>query len=186
MAVSAMPFQMHGRDAHATRSAMRTFVIDTDTASDDAVALIMALRHPEVRVAAITVVAGNVPLARATQNALFAAELCDRDDVPVYAGATGPLQRQPQYAQWFHGKDGLGDQNYPPPHTMPRTKHATTAINETIRANAGLTLVTLGPLTNIAMALQCDPGIAKLIGRCVIMGGNPCCEGNITPAAEYN
>ena len=90
----------------------RPLLIDTDTASDDAVALIMALRHPEVRVAAITVVAGNVPLAQATQNALFAAELCDRDDVPVYAGATGPLQRQPQYAQWFHGKDGLGDQNY--------------------------------------------------------------------------
>jgi purine nucleosidase len=165
---------------------MRTFLIDTDTASDDAVALIMALRAPDVRVAGITVVAGNVPLVQAVQNALYTAEICERDDVPVFAGATGPLHREPQYATWFHGEDGLGNQNYPAPPTPPRTKHATTAIVETVRANPGLTLVTLGPLTNIAVALGRDPGIAPLIGRCVIMGGNPCCEGNVTPAAEYN
>ena len=85
---------------------MRTFLIDTDTASDDAVALIMALRHPDVRVAAITVVAGNVRLEQATRNALYTAELCGRGDVPVYAGAARPLVREPQHAHWFHGEDG--------------------------------------------------------------------------------
>src|SRR5690242_21855642 len=85
---------------------MRTFLIDTDTASDDAVALIMALRHPDVRVAAITVVAGNVPLAQAVKNALYTAELCGRSDVPVFAGADKPLRRACEHAEWFHGKDG--------------------------------------------------------------------------------
>src|SRR4051812_7813871 len=164
---------------------MRTFLIDTDTASDDAVALIMALRHPEVRVAAITVVAGNVPLEQATRNAIYTAELCGAD-VPVYAGAAKPLLREPEHATWFHGEDGLGNQNYPPPRTCCRTEHASDAIIETVRANPGLTLVTLGPLTNVALALSRAPDIAPLIDRCVIMGGNPCCEGNVTPAAEYN
>src|SRR5439155_7043744 len=165
---------------------MRTFIIDTDTASDDAVALIMAMRRPDVRVAAITVVAGNVPLEQATRNALYTAELCGRDDVCVYAGAAKPLMREPEHAQWFHGEDGLGNQHYPPPRGRCGAKHAADAIVQTVRANAGLTLVTLGPLTNVAMALQRDPTIARSVARCVIMGGNPCCEGNVTPAAEYN
>jgi len=94
---------------------MRTFLIDTDTASDDAVALIMALKHPNVRVAAITVVAGNVSLLQATRNALYTAELCGKCDVPVHMGAAQPLMRETSHAEWFHGRDGLGDQNYPPP-----------------------------------------------------------------------
>src|SRR5580765_1595905 len=93
---------------------MRTFLIDTDTASDDAVALIMALRHPDVEVKAITVGAGNVPLKKACTNALFTVELCGAD-VPVYGGAVRPLVREAEYADWFHGRDGLGDQNYPSP-----------------------------------------------------------------------
>src|ERR1700757_2490027 len=80
----------------------RTFLIDTDTASDDAVALIMALRSKEVRVAAITVVAGNVPVAQATSNASLTAELCGAD-VPVYSGAEAPLLRKLELADWFHG-----------------------------------------------------------------------------------
>src|SRR5579863_7376202 len=91
----------------------RTLLIDTDTASDDAVALIMALRAPEVSVAAITVVAGNVPLAPATSNALFTAELCG-SQVPVYSGAEAPLLRPLSTADWFHGADGLGDHGYKP------------------------------------------------------------------------
>ena len=165
---------------------MPTFLIDTDTASDDAVAIIMALRHPGVRVAAITVVAGNVPLKQATRNALYTAELCGRDDVPIFAGAAKPVGREPEHAQWFHGRDGLGDQNYPPPKRAAERLHAVQAIIEKVRANPGLTLVTLGPLTNVALALSREPGIAPLIGRCVVMGGNPSCEGNVTPAAEYN
>jgi purine nucleosidase len=163
----------------------RTFLIDTDTGSDDAVAIIMALRSPDVRVAAITVVAGNVPLAQATSNALYTAELCG-SDVPVFAGASHPLKRALCCADWFHGEDGLGDHGYAPKKRKVEPTHAVDAMIETIRANPGLTIVTLGPLTNVALALQRDPKLAESIGRCVIMGGNPCCEGNITPAAEFN
>ena len=163
----------------------RTFLIDTDTASDDAVALIMALRAPDVRVAAITVVAGNVDLEQATRNALYTVELCGAD-VPVFSGAAKPLLRTYQNATWFHGGDGLGDHNYPAPHQSAQRLHAVDAIIQTIDANPGLVLVTLGPLTNIALALSKLPGIAAKVSRCVIMGGAPCCEGNVTPAAEYN
>ena len=163
----------------------RTFLIDTDTASDDAVALIMALRWPDVRVAAITMVNGNVPVEQGTRNALYTAQLCG-SSVPVYPGAARPLLREPVYAQWFHGKDGLGDQNYPPPTRAPERKHAVDAILETVAANPGIVLVTLGPLTNLAMAVSRGPQMVKNVSRCVVMGGAPCIEGNVTPAAEYN
>jgi purine nucleosidase len=163
----------------------RTFLIDTDTASDDAVALIMALRAPDVCVAAITTVAGNVPVAQSTRNALYTVELCG-STVPVYAGADKPLLRTYQSATWFHGRDGLGDHNYPAPHQHAASAHAVDAIIETIEANPGMVIVTLGPLTNLALALAKKPEIAAQVGRCVVMGGAPCCEGNVTPAAEYN
>jgi purine nucleosidase len=163
----------------------RAFLIDTDTASDDAVALIMALRAPDVRVVAITTVAGNVDVQQSTRNALYTAELCGAD-VPVYVGAEKPLLREYQNATWFHGRDGLGDHNYPPPHKSPGELHAADAIIEAIDANPGLVIVTLAPLTNLALALAKKPEIAARVGRCVVMGGAPCCEGNVTPAAEYN
>jgi purine nucleosidase len=164
---------------------MRSFLIDTDVASDDAVALIMALRAPEVRVAAITTVAGNVAVQQATRNALYTIELCGAN-VPVYAGADKPLLRSHQNATWFHGRDGLGDKQYPAPARTAERGHAVEAIIETIQTNPGLVVVTLGPLTNVALALKKEPGIATKVGRCVVMGGAPCCEGNVTPAAEYN
>ncbi|MGH9544365.1 MAG: nucleoside hydrolase [Terriglobales bacterium] len=163
----------------------RAFLIDTDVASDDAVALIMALRAPEVRVVAITTVAGNVEVQQATQNALYTAELCGAE-VPVFAGAEKPLRRAHQSATWFHGRDGLGDHGYPAPRRSREKLHAVDAMIEAIEANPGLVVVTLGPLTNLALALTRKPTIAALVGRCVIMGGAPCCEGNVTPAAEYN
>ena len=163
----------------------RAFLIDTDVASDDAVALMMALRAPEVRVVAITTVAGNVEVQQATRNALYTVELCGVK-VPVYAGAEKPLLRAHQSATWFHGRDGLGDHNYPPPRQTPGESHAVDAMIAAIEANPGLVVVTLGPLTNLSLALTRKPGIAAKVGRCVIMGGAPCCEGNVTPAAEYN
>jgi purine nucleosidase len=163
----------------------RTFLIDTDTASDDAVALIMALRAPDVRVAAITVVAGNVELQQATRNALYTAELCGAN-LPVYSGADKPLLRTYENATWFHGRGGLGDHNYPAPKRSAEKLHAADAIIETIEANPGLVVVTLGPLTNLALAISKEPGIVAKVSRCVVMGGAPCCEGNVTPAAEYN
>jgi len=163
----------------------RAFLIDTDVASDDAVALIMALRAPGVRVVAITTVAGNVEVQQATRNALYTAELCGTN-VPVYAGAEKPLLRPHQSAMWFHGRDGFGDHNYPPPKQSAGQAHAVDAMIAAIEANPGLVVVTLGPLTNLALALERKPSIAAKVGRCVIMGGAPCCEGNVTPAAEYN
>jgi purine nucleosidase len=163
----------------------RTFLIDTDTASDDAVALIMALRASDVRVAAVTTVAGNVNLEQATRNALFTVELCEAE-VPVYVGVAKPLVRAHEDATWFHGRDGLGDHGYQPSRLAAETNHAVDAIIETIEANEGLVLVTLGPLTNVASALAKKPAIADKVSRCVVMGGAPCCEGNVTPAAEFN
>src|SRR5579885_3371322 len=163
----------------------RVFLIDTDTASDDAVALIMALRARDVRVAAITTVAGNVPVQQSTRNALYTVELCGAD-VPVYSGADKPLIRTYENATWFHGKDGLGDHGYPAPRRGAEKLHAVDAIIETVESNPGLVMVTLAPLTNVALALGKRPAIAKKVGRCVVMGGAPCCEGNVTPAAEYN
>ncbi len=167
------------------RGVPQAFLIDTDTASDDAVALIMALRAPDVAVQAITTVAGNVSVEQATTNALYVVELCGAD-VPVYAGADKPLLRTYQNATWFHGRDGLGDHGYPAPHRSAGRLHAADAIIETVEANPGLVMVTLAPLTNLALALAKKPSIAGKVGRCVIMGGAPCCEGNVTPAAEYN
>ncbi len=101
-------------------------------------------------------------------------------------GAQEPLNRPHQSAHWFHGRDGLGDHGYPPPKRSHEKLPALEAIISTIECHPGLILVTLGPLTNVALALQLDPSIAAKVGRCVIMGGAPCCEGNVTPAAEYN
>src|SRR5271156_3145454 len=164
---------------------MRNFLIDTDTASDDAVAIMMALAAPEVRVLGLTTVAGNVSLERATSNALLTAEICN-SDVPVFAGAEKPLTHAHEDAHWFHGKDGLGDRGYPAPKRAPKREHGVDAILRLARAEPGLTLVTLGPLTNIALALKREPELAGRIGRCVVVGGAPNCEGNVTPAAEYN
>lgn len=160
-------------------------LIDTDTASDDAVALMMALRNPAVRVLAITTVAGNVAVAQSTRNALYTAELCGAN-VPVFPGAEKPLTRSHESAHWFHGRDGLGDHGYPAARQAAEKQHAVEALVASIEANPGLILVTLGPLTNVALALQRKADIAGKVGRCVIMGGAPCCEGNVTPAAEYN
>jgi purine nucleosidase len=163
----------------------RTFLIDTDTASDDAVALIMALRSRDVRVAAITVVAGNVPVAQATSNALFTVELCGAD-VPFYSGAEAPLLRNLVIADWFHGADGLGDHGYKPAKLRAEPDHGVDALIRTVNDNPGIEIVTLGPLTNLAMALLREPKLAASVKRCVVMGGAPCCSGNVTPAAEYN
>ena len=164
---------------------MRNFLIDTDTASDDAVAIMMALAEPSVRVLGLTTVAGNVGVEQATRNALLTAEICN-SDVPVFAGADKPLKRAHDHAHWFHGKDGFGDHGYPAPKRKTEREHAVDAILRLTQAEPGLTLVTLGPLTNIALALERDPELVPRIGRCVVMGGAPCCEGNVTPAAEYN
>jgi len=145
----------------------------------------MALRSPEVRVAAITVVAGNVPVTQATGNALFTVEMCGAD-VPVYSGAEAPLFRKLETADWFHGADGLGDHGYKPAKLRAVQGHAVDALIQTVRDHPGIEIVTLGPLTNLAMAVLREPKLAASVKRCVVMGGAPCCVGNVTPAAEFN
>jgi purine nucleosidase len=163
----------------------RPILIDTDTASDDAVALIMALRSPSVEIKAITTVAGNVTVEQATRNALFTVELCGTE-VPVYSGAAKPLERELQTADWFHGQDGLGDHGYAPSVRTPASGDAVDALIEAVQSTPGIEIITLGPLTNLALALERWPALARSLGRCVVMGGAPCCEGNVTPAAEFN
>jgi purine nucleosidase len=165
--------------------ATRNILIETDTASDDAVALIMALRSPHVKVLAITVVAGDVSVEQGTRNALFTAELCDAS-VPIFSGAAAPLVRPLEDAAWFHGRDGLGDHGYQPGSRLAENEFAVNAMVRVIEANPGIEVITLGPLTNLALALRQSPQLAEKVSRCVVMGGAPCCEGNVTPAAEYN
>jgi purine nucleosidase len=163
----------------------RPVLIDTDTASDDAVALIMALRSREVQVEAITVVAGNVPVEQGSRNALYTVELCAAE-VPVFAGSDRPLVRELEIADWFHGRDGLGDHGYGPSRRSIETEHAVDTIIRVVKEIPGIEIVTLGPLTNLAVALSREPALMANVARCVVMGGAPCCEGNVTPAAEFN
>lgn len=165
---------------------MRHFLIDTDTGSDDAVALVMALRYPGVQIEAITVVAGNVPVDQGVQNALYTLELCQRE-VPVYRGLASPLKRPLETAQNVHGDDGMGDIGLPLSGRQPAGDNAVEVIVDTIHRFAGqITLVTLGPLTNIAAAIEMAPAITEQVSHCIIMGGTGQGHGNVTPVAEYN
>jgi purine nucleosidase len=164
----------------------RPFFVDTDTASDDAVALVMALRHPDVHVVGIGVVAGNVPLPQAVQNALYTVELCG-SQVPVHAGEAAPLELALETAQHVHGVDGMGDIGLDLARRKPSGTHAVDALLEASHEHAGtLTLVTLGPLTNVARALQRDATLAQRIPRCVVMGAVGDHVGNTNPVAEFN
>jgi len=165
----------------------RPFFIDTDTASDDAVALALALTDDRVNVVGIGVVAGNVPLDSAVQNALYTREVCGREDVPVYVGADRPLVLELGTAQNVHGNDGMGDIGLPLSGRAPNPGHAVDALIEASHTHAGeLTLVTLGPLTNIALAVRRDPTLAERIPRVVIMGAAADHVGNVNPVAEFN
>lgn len=165
----------------------RALWVDTDTASDDAVALVLALRHPDVDVVGISVVAGNVGLDQAVQNALYTAEICGRADVPVHAGAAVPLVRSLHTAQEVHGQDGMGDIGLDVQGRRPVDADAVAALIAAARRHSGdLTLVTLGPLTNVALAVRTAPDIVDRIGRVVVMGGTGQGPGNVTPVAEFN
>jgi len=166
---------------------MRKFLIDTDTASDDAVAICMALRHPDIDVVGLTIVAGNVPLDQAVQNALYTVELCG-ETTPVYVGHERPMLRDLGTAQDVHGEDGMGDIGLPLSGRTPAEGWAPEVIVNTIRESPGeITLVAIGPLTNLAAALLWAPDIAEKVERVVIMGGTgEHGPGNISPTAEFN
>jgi len=165
---------------------LRHFLIDTDTASDDAVALLMALRTEGIRVEAITVVAGNVPLEQGVQNALYTVERSGAK-APVYPGLAKPLLRPLRTAQFCHGNDGMGDIGLPLSGRRPASGNGVDAIVDTIRRFPGeITLVTLGPLTNVAVAILKEPSLVGMVKECVVMGGIGLGHGNVVPAAEYN
>lgn len=160
--------------------------IDTDTASDDAVALILALKSPTTNVIGISIVAGNVPIDLGVQAALYTIEMC-RVKVPVHVGAVKPLVRSFASAQNVHGTDGMGDIGLKLNGRQPTSLDAVRQIIETFRSTKGeIDLVTLGPLTNIALALSIEPEFAKWVRRCVIMGGTGVLPGNVTIASEFN
>ena len=164
----------------------RSVFVDTDTASDDAVALMMAFAAPGVDLVGVGIVAGNVPLPQATQNALFIRELCHAE-APVHQGAAKPLTRPLETAQFVHGEDGMADIGLPLSGRCADPGHAALKLIDAAHVHAGtLELVTLGPLTNVALALSIAPDIAKKIKRCVIMGGASDAYGNITPVSEFN
>lgn len=166
----------------------RKIIIDTDPGQDDAVALLLALASPELRVLGVTAVAGNVPLALTARNARMVCELAGRPDVKVFAGAERPLHRQLVTAEHVHGKTGLDGPDLPEPQMPLQSGTAVRFLVETIMAEpaGSVTLCTLGPLTNIALALREAPQIAPRIRELVMMGGGFFAGGNITPAAEFN
>ena len=166
----------------------RKIIIDTDPGQDDAVAILLALASPELEVLGITCVAGNVPLPLTAKNARVVCELAGRTDIKVFAGCDRPLVRPLVTAEYVHGKTGLDGIALPEPAMALQPGHAVDFLIETLRREpAGtVTLCPLGPLTNIATALQKAPDIAPRIAEIVLMGGAYFEVGNTTPAAEFN
>jgi len=161
-------------------------IIDTDPGVDDALALLLAMRSPELKIEAITPVAGNVPLELTLPNALRLVEIAGRTDIPVAAGARAPMMRRLVTATYVHGENGLGGAVFPDPTTKPVATPAAELIRDIVHKYPGeVTLITLGPLTNIATALNSDSDLAGKVRGLTMMGGS-LSGGNITPAAEFN
>lgn len=170
---------------------MKHVIIDTDPGVDDALALMLALNSPELEVEAITSIAGNVGLELATENALKMLEFLGVSDIPVAAGASKPLLRHASYSSEFHGKTGLGEAVLPRPQLVrdPRTA-IELIIEEADQLGEELTIVSIGPLTNIASVILARPGIVNQIEGLVLMGGafnlTPYGHGNVNAVAEFN
>lgn len=166
---------------------MQHIIIDTDVGIDDALALFLALGSPEIEVEAITTVNGNVPVEVSTPNVLALLELTKRTDIPVAQGCNRPLVRESIDARHIHGDNGLGNAVLDDPHIVPVTQHAVEILIEKIMAERNkITVVCIGPLTNVALALRREPRIVDYIHEVVIMGGALRVPGNVTPVAEYN
>lgn len=166
----------------------RPIIIDTDPGQDDAVALLAALGSPELDVRAITAVAGNVPLPLTARNARIMVELAGRPDVPVFAGCARPMVRSLTTAEYVHGPTGIDGADLPEP-TVPLAEgHAVDYLIDAVMSSdvGELTLCTLGPLTNVGMAMVKEPRLASRLRELVMMGGGFFEGGNVTPAAEFN
>jgi purine nucleosidase/pyrimidine-specific ribonucleoside hydrolase len=161
-------------------------ILDCDPGHDDAIAILLALASPEVRLLGITTVSGNQTLEKTTANAIRVLDHVGRAEIPVAAGADRPLVRERHVAAEVHGETGLDGPDLPPPSRDPEPIHAIDWIAATVE-NAGMpvTLVPTGPLTNMALFLARYPELAAQLKRIVLMGG-AVGEGNVTPAAEFN
>ena len=166
----------------------RKIIIDTDPGIDDAMAIFYALEAPELEVVGLTTVFGNAHTTTCTRNALALLEVAGRSDIPVAHGAERPLfQEYRGPAAWVHGDDGLGNANLPEPTARPVDLDAAHFIIDMVMRHPGeITLVPVGPMTNIALALLLEPRLAENLGGIVIMGGAAFCPGNASPAAEAN
>jgi len=167
----------------------RKIIIDTDPGQDDAVAILLALASPEeLEVLGVVAVGGNVGLDLTAKNARKVVELAGRTDVPVFTGCDRPLKRKPVSGAHVHGHTGLDGPDLPEP-TMPlQEKHGVDFLIDTLGAAepGSITLCTLGPLTDIAMALERAPDVVRRAREIVMMGGAYFEVGNITPTAEFN
>lgn len=165
----------------------RHIIIDTDPGIDDAMAILFAFKAEALNVLGLTTVFGNVGIEQSTRNALSLIELAGVN-VPVAGGAAAPLQIPLRpHPDFVHGKDGFGNIGWPAPTREPDSRSAAQFIVDQVRAAPGeVTLITLGPLTNLAMALELDPGIAPLVQEVVMMGGTVHTTGNVSPVAEAN
>ena len=161
-------------------------IIDTDPGVDDALAILMALAAPALNVIGVTATAGNVPLARATRNALALLEYAGRGDIPVYRGAARPVRGRYAYAREVHSAAGL-TYPIPEPTTAAAGTGAVSYLAETLRERPGeVAVIALGPLTNLARLLRRHPDALPGAARIIIMGGAVNAPGNVTPAAEFN
>jgi len=168
------------------QAAQRRVIIDTDPGTDDAMAIILALNSPEFKVEALTVVPGNVDSQQGLENALKIVSLAGRCDVTVARGAQHPLNQKLITAQFWHGKNGLADVELPPSKCKADPRFGPDLIIEMIHKYPHeITLIPVGPLTNIALAVSKDPSIAGLVKDIVIMGGS-IGGGNVNGAAEAN
>ncbi|WP_439622641.1 nucleoside hydrolase [Shinella sp.] len=164
-----------------------SIIIDCDPGVDDAAALLLAFPSTELEILGITAVAGNIPLEKTEANARFVCELAGRSDIRVLQGCGRPLLYPQRAGVTVHGEDGLGDIGLQRSSSPPAERAAIDFIINQVRAAPGeVTIAVLGPMTNIAVALAIDPGIAPLIKRIVFMGGAAFCKGNVTERAEFN
>ncbi|KAL0368727.1 UNVERIFIED_CONTAM: putative uridine nucleosidase 2 [Sesamum calycinum] len=167
----------------------KKIIIDTDPGVDDAMAIFLALQSPEVEVIGLTTIYGNVYTTLATRNALHLLEIAGRTDIPVAEGSHVTITKgtKLRIADFVHGTDGLGNQNFPPPKGKAIEQSAVDFLIEQTSLYPGkVTVVALGPLTNIALAIQADPAFIKNVGQIVLLGGAFSVNGNVNPAAEAN
>jgi len=173
---------------HVTKETPKRLLIDTDPGVDDSMAILLAFASPEIEIEGFSTVFGNVGVDQTTQNALRLAELAGRPDIPVARGAEKPLLRPFTGKGWeVHGRNGLGEAEFPDPRGTPDPRRGAQFIIDTIMANPGeITLVPLGPLTNVALAVATEPRIAENVREVVLMGGAANVAGNASPVAEAN